>query len=55
VYAAALESAYQEEGVSDRERAMLVSVAESLGLHPDDAEKLERDVTERMLGRTPKP
>lgn len=47
VYAAALESAYQEGGVSTRERAMLQSVAASLDLHPDDAERLERDIRDR--------
>lgn len=49
VYAAALESAYQEGGVSDRERAMLRSVAASLDLHPDDAEQLERDIRDKGL------
>jgi len=51
VYAAALESAYQEGGVSDRERAMLGRIAESLGLHPSDAERLEHDIRERMSGK----
>jgi hypothetical protein len=46
VYAAALESAYQEGGVTARERAMLERVAASLGLHPDDAEQLESDIRE---------
>lgn len=47
VYAAALDSAYQEGGVSDRERTMLNSIASSLGLHPADAERLERDIRQR--------
>jgi hypothetical protein len=47
VYAAALESAYQDAELTPRERAMLSSVAESLGLHPEDAERLERDVRAR--------
>ncbi|MDX1396198.1 MAG: hypothetical protein R3195_17595, partial [Gemmatimonadota bacterium] len=53
VYAAALESAYQEGGVTARERAMLERVAESLGLHPADAERLEHDVRGRMSGEAP--
>lgn len=51
VYAAALDSAYQEGGVSDRERTMLESIAASLGLHAADAERLERDIRERHEGR----
>ena len=50
VYAAALESAYQEGGVTDRERAMLERVAESLGLHPSDAARLETDIRDRVTG-----
>jgi hypothetical protein len=46
-HAAALESAYQDAELTPRERAMLSSVAESLGLHPEDAERLERDVRAR--------
>jgi hypothetical protein len=49
VYAAALESAYQEGGVSERERSMLTSVATTLGIHPEDAEQLERDIREKSL------
>jgi hypothetical protein len=48
VYAAALESAYQDSAISDRERAMLARIADSLELHPGDAEQLERDVRARV-------
>jgi len=51
VYEAALESAYQEGGVSQRERSMLASIATSLGIHADDAERLERDVSARRPGQ----
>jgi hypothetical protein len=48
VYEAALRAALQEEGISDRERRMLDSLVQSLGIDEHAARQLEADLRESL-------
>lgn len=44
VYEAALAEALQGDGISDKERALLVRLRDTLGVSPDDARTMEREL-----------
>jgi len=48
VYEAALAEAQHEEGISDRERALLVRLRDSLGISAVDADLIERDLLSQL-------
>ena len=50
VYESALAEAQHEGGISDRERALLVRLRDSLGISEADAETIERELQARQAG-----
>lgn len=48
VYEAALDEAWQVGGISQRERALLDRLRDSLGISPADAAALEKDLSSRV-------
>lgn len=50
VYEDALAEALHEDGISDRERALLVRLRDSLGIAQADAEAIERELQKRQTG-----